>query len=432
MSSQIHTIERIRVDVRGKDLNRVSKVQQQFNYTLNTAGFLSQLESLFDRMVPSGEYLEIQTIEISWKDVKENQFQQMLLQELETSIREKIKASPHYEVKLLNPQTFEKEIYIHFLRFGVLLYTAGKDVIEKLHQEISNLKVMPVPALESVLKEAGAIDTVVWKRLYFLIGKEGMISVASRLHLEMEKKIIGLANEYQASETSINGTNRLAAEPEFWQKLMPMLMEQWPEEKISAAFQLKDEKITDTSFKTETNEAGDLQIHRKDFKNITDQGIPIPNAGIVLLWMEFGKLLRQLKWVEGKSISNILHQQQSVVLLHYISFGAKEFREENCLLCKIFCNWPSEEPIDSLCIPSAEDFEAADRMLDDFVDNWKKEKKYSVHWFRKSFLEREGKLVKRLDGNWDLQVQQKTEDILIQKVSMVKYAWMQEIIFVHW
>ncbi len=431
MSTQHHTIERIRVDVRGKDHNRVSKVQQQFNYTLNTAGFLKQLETLLDSMVPAGEYLEIQTIEINWKNVRENQFQEMLLQEIETSIREKIKTSSRNEVKLLNQPTFEKEIYVHFLRFGVLRYPAGKNILERLYHEISYIKNRPVPELESILKEACSKDPEVWKRLYFLIGREGIISYAQRLHREVEKLIMELAKEFQAGETALNDPNRLPAEQEFWQKLMPMLEEHWTEEKIRAAFQFPDEN-TETLKERQVKEAGDLQVHRKEFKNITDKEIPITNAGIVLLWMDLGKLLRQLKWVEGKSFTDIIRQQQSVVLLHYICFGTKEIREENCLLCKILCNWPPDEPIDCLCIPGPEDFEAADRMLEDFVKNWRKEKKYSAHWFRKSFLEREGTLVKRLDGNWDLLVQQKTEDILIQKVSMVKYAWMQEMIFVHW
>jgi hypothetical protein len=334
------------------------------------------------------------------------------------------------EWRLLNQLSFEREIYVHFLRFGVLLFPAGKEILEKLYHEISILKQKPVPELEAAIKQAASIDTKVWKRLYMLIGKEGMISLAQRMFRVSEEIVVQLIQLREAN--TVTEPYLQTAEPEFWQRLMPMLAEQLPEEKIKAMFQLHDRKKNINAGEQPAIAPGDLPILSKEFRNIADKGIPITNAGIVLFWMEFGKLLRQLKWVEGKFFTDKNRQQQSIILLHYISYGSREVREENCLLCKIFCNWPPDEPIDSTSIPSSEDFEAADRMLEAFVDNWRKEKKYSVHWFRKSFVEREGILVKRFDGNWDLQVQQKTEDILVQKVSMVKYAWMREIIFVKW
>lgn len=431
MNSQQHKIDRIRVDISGNDRAGISKAQQQFSFALNTSSFLSQMETLFDKLVPGGEYLEIQTLEIELKDYPENQLQDLLLNEIETCIRQKINSSKN-ELKILNQETFEREIYTYFLQFGLLRYSSGQNVAERLHQELLQLQNISEPLLESVLKELGTKYPLIWKRLFYAMGREGLLKYCQRVYSYSVQFLEKLVSAILDPETGSAYSQHKINEAELWQQLVPKLINGWPEEKIKAALFSPDETTILSPGTGQQKTIETSVAHRQDLANIINDGIPIANAGMVLLWMEFRQLIRNLEYVVEKNFADTTLQQKAILLFHYIYSGNTDIREEELVLNKLLCGWPLDEPIDPACIPDQNARDTADKMLQDFIEAWRKERKFSVDWFRKTFLEREGLLVKRPDGNWSLEIQKKTEDILITKTSIVKYPWMQEMIFVNW
>jgi hypothetical protein len=433
MSTQQHTIERIHVDISGNDHHRISIAQQQFGYVLKTTGFLTKLETLLDNLANSGKYIELQSIEIEINDFRVSQLQEQLLQKIETSILQKINSSYQKDFKILSNENFERAIYVNFLRFGLLIYPSGRDVTMKLHEDFRQLPNRSVPILESILHEIGKNDTFIWKRVFYILGSLGMIQYCERVfhyNAQFLKNLLNSVVHFSDNEAITNKTK--VGELEFWQKLLPMLINDFPQEKLSVNLFYPSQKsnLSPIDFKQSDFTEGNLDKNK--MIEIVSDGLSIENAGMVLLWLEFGQLLRKLGYLEGKSFLNEEYQQVAIILFHYIFSGTVEIREETLLLNKIICGWPINEPVNPVFIPDPIASEMADKMLTDFIYEWRKNRKFSVGWFRQTFLEREGSLKKRPDGNWNLEIKQKTEDILINKITVLRYSWMQEMIFVKW
>ena len=432
MSSQNHTINQVRVDVTGNEYGLVSKMQQQLSFAFNTGSFLSQLETLFDSLVPGGEYLEIQSLEIEMNDFKNRNLQSLLVKVIETSIREKLNSSSRNEIKIRTKQTFENEIYSGFLKFGILLNTSDKELIDRLHCEISQLRDNSKPYIESVLNKIGAQDPFVWKRLFFLLGTEGMMKYCQRVYhydINLLKKLLAIVTRDKGNAPP--AYTLPGGEPEFWKQIVPVMVNGWPEEKIKDMFSTDDSSGVNLpeTIMQETRASFSRHI---ELEKAVNEGITIENAGMVMLWIELGKLIRELGYISDKSFKDTRHQQEAILLFHYVYSGNTDFREEELLLYKILCGWPVDEPVDPAFIPELKECETADRMLNDYIMVWRKDRNFSANWFRNTFLAREGILAKRPDGNWSLEIQKKTEDILITKTSVVRYSWMRELIFVNW
>jgi len=148
--------------------------------------------------------------------------------------------------------------------------------------------------------------------------------------------------------------------------------------------------------------------------------------------MSYGMLLKELGWVKEKRFIDDAACQRAIWLLQYIASGRNEVAEEELLLNKLLCGWPLTDPVDPACFPGQESLQAADIMLEKWIKDWKKDRTFSLSWFRGTFLQREGVLIRRHDENWQLNVEKKTEDIIIDKPSVVRYSWMPELLFVQW
>jgi len=148
--------------------------------------------------------------------------------------------------------------------------------------------------------------------------------------------------------------------------------------------------------------------------------------------MSYGMLLKELGWVKEKRFIEDAACQRAIWLLQYIASGRNEVAEEELLLNKLLCGWPLADPVDPACFPGQESLQAADIMLEKWIKDWKKDRTFSLSWFRGSFLQREGVLIRRHDENWQLNVENKTEDIIIDKPSVIRYSWMPELLFVQW
>ncbi|MFN0276475.1 MAG: contractile injection system tape measure protein, partial [Chitinophagales bacterium] len=83
------------------------------------------------------------------------------------------------------------------------------------------------------------------------------------------------------------------------------------------------------------------------------------------------------------------------------------------------------------------DFEKqeVDDVLHSIIKHWTVLKNTSLDSLRNTFLQREGKLT-FLDDEWLLQVEQKTVDILMNKmpwgVSYIKLPWMKHVLRTEW
>lgn len=449
MAEQQHIIKRMEVQLSASGPRLAGELQQQLGYRLHTAAFMAQLNTLLDDLVKEEEYIEIPAITVSLQCTNENDFQTQLLSQLAAAIRKQLSTQQAANIIIPNGAEYTLAIQLFFLKYGIRAFDNGSEVIVALQEALRALPDHGQPEVEQLLKAAGKDDPVVWIRLYYLLGAVGMKQLFLRLFSCSEATLqIMIAQELArtgksespygiGSTTSDNTTTRvtLAGMSTPWvpdAAVWAALFQRAATTGIVANGSAIDEKMTDA--------ANDIPAIAASLTEkvgtLTDQlkrGLQIENAGLVLLWMECGRLFRTLGYVADRQFTDEAAQQRAILLLHYISYGQNDpGGEEYWLLNKLLCNWPLHLPVDPSLVPDDAARQAADSMLADYLEAWRKDRKFSAEWFSTAFLQREGQLSQRNDGAWILALEARTEDILINKVSMVKYAWMPQILYVQW
>ncbi|CAL1517157.1 contractile injection system tape measure protein [Chitinophaga sp. MM2321] len=201
----------------------------------------------------------------------------------------------------------------------------------------------------------------------------------------------------------------------------------------SLAGDLDEETIT--PFTAEKKKAVISQKNKKQGKNITGE-IYINNAGMVLLhpflstcFTALG-LLHKNVFVDDKARTRAIH------LLQYMATGEETPPEYILALNKIICGVPLDEPVEKELRLTVNEKEEADNLLASVIQHWRILKNTSADGLRNNFLQRQGKLSRREDGGWLIQVEQRTIDILLSHLpwglSMIKLPWLNELIYVEW
>ena len=163
------------------------------------------------------------------------------------------------------------------------------------------------------------------------------------------------------------------------------------------------------------------------------EGIYIENAGLVLLHPFLPQFFKAL---DLAAEDNLLQPERAICLLHFMITGQTIAPEYEMILLKIFCNIPLETPVESdMALTDAEKTEA-EALLEAVIQHWDALRNTSIEALRGTFLLRLGKLSLRDDGDWLLQVESKTVDILLNQlpwgISMIQLPWMQRMLWVEW
>ena len=161
----------------------------------------------------------------------------------------------------------------------------------------------------------------------------------------------------------------------------------------------------------------------------------VTNSGLVLLWPYLEKLFEELKYLEKKRFKSDREINRAILLLDNLVYRDDEREEHRMLLNKIICGVGTDFLVDLELKLKKNELEEGEKMLEQFIDHWKKLKNTSPDGLREAFLKREGSLDP--DGeNWKLTVERKSIDVLMGtlpfQVSMIKLPWMSNMIFVEW
>ncbi|MEY3760011.1 MAG: hypothetical protein RIR39_1502 [Pseudomonadota bacterium] len=188
---------------------------------------------------------------------------------------------------------------------------------------------------------------------------------------------------------------------------------------------------------TDTNKSLDLQEKPPTTKTVfqaadIQEGIYIENAGLILLHPFLPQFFTAL------GIANedqLIQHERALCLLHFLTTGLLIAPEYELTLAKILCNIPLEMPVESDMELSESEREEAEALLNAVIHHWDALRNTSIDGLRGEFLLRFGKLSMR-DGDWLLQVEAKTVDILLNQlpwgISMIKLPWMQRMLWVEW
>jgi hypothetical protein len=183
------------------------------------------------------------------------------------------------------------------------------------------------------------------------------------------------------------------------------------------------------------DEAADSLSLVKDSLSIhpSEEAIYIDNAGLVLLH-PFLSLFFEAVGVarEGK----LLQPDRALGLLHFLGTGQVTAPEHELVLPKILCDLDPETPVGGDCVLSEDEKKEATALLEAVIRHWEALRNTTPEGLRGTFLLRSGKLSLRNDGEWLLQVESKSFDVLLDQLpwgfSMIQLPWMRRMLRVEW
>jgi|GEM_PF-1498056 len=179
----------------------------------------------------------------------------------------------------------------------------------------------------------------------------------------------------------------------------------------------------------------ELRVNRPDTTlTIHDlQGIPVVNAGIVLLH-PFLPALFSVPGIAQKK--DAIDAGLALPLLHYLATGSSNVAEYDLVLAKVLCGIPVEMPAFNLIKPDSKARAEADALLLSVIEHWSALRNTSPNGLRGNFLTRPGALFALESGDWLLRVEHRSYDILLGKlpwsIGLIKLPWMPGFIQTEW
>jgi Contractile injection system tape measure protein len=166
-----------------------------------------------------------------------------------------------------------------------------------------------------------------------------------------------------------------------------------------------------------------------------EDSLYVNNSGIVILHYFLKPFFEDLKLFSGGKFINDQKHQRAVLLLHYLATGTVEVAEYDLPLQKILCGYPLENTLPASIVLTRKEKAESKKLLNAVIDYWAPLRNTSIEGLRYTFLQRDGKLIKKENG-WQLIVEQKTVDILLGKLpwgfSTIRLPWMEQILSVDW
>lgn len=168
----------------------------------------------------------------------------------------------------------------------------------------------------------------------------------------------------------------------------------------------------------------------------TGETIYISNAGMVLAAPYLPELFKRLNLTENGEFKNRSAAERAIHLLQYMVNENASLPEFMLLLNKILCGIKTGIPIQRSIEVTQEERATIQQLLEGLIKNWKAVGNSSVKGFQESFLQRNGVLKQNDVGQWQLQVESKTFDMLLDQIpwsfSTIRYPWMNNVLYVQW
>ncbi|MGH2664788.1 contractile injection system tape measure protein [Flavobacterium sp.] len=164
-------------------------------------------------------------------------------------------------------------------------------------------------------------------------------------------------------------------------------------------------------------------------------GIPVRNAGIVLLNNYVVMLFERLGLAKDNEFTTIEAQINAVQYLQYVVTGLNETEETYLPLNKVLCGLPLTHTIPDEIEISHENEVLINGLITAAISYWTAIGECTVNGFRGNWLVRDGTLFE-LEDRWELTVDKRPYDLLINNspfaFSIIKYPWMDKPLHVNW
>lgn len=466
---QNHLIQQLQIEVQAATQQAGLNQRQQVSEWIKSNAFQRALENCLDRLVAPDEHLQIDHLELSIDAPTETAFRTQFLQALSKKI-EYLKAqqqvnrnyktvstsSTTESAKIKSKPQKTQDLLLYFLQYGSYPWNIELDSKKEVRQTLKYLVWSENKGLIRALLAKAKQYPIIWKRLYYSIGYQGIILILKQ-QIGLNATFIDWLKAYDQkhfgsttdTSTSITSTTHTTSKESsfsniffedratFWQYILVQINEGV----APSALQQQIENSVPSNLKKDFRQPllpGFQDTNNQEQKKQIKAGIFIQNAGLVLLWMPLSRLFKKLGWIADNQFKNATTQQQAILLLDYLCYGTREVWEDELVLPKLLCGWDKNEPINTQLLISVKALTLADNLLQQFIEQWMPNRQFSIDWLRQHFLQRSGKLLQRTDDNWQLHIEHKTEDVLLNKLpvgygySVVRMRWMKGMLFVEW
>ena len=450
------------------------------------------LERMLERVVPPHEHWIIDSLDIDvgmiTLDNLERDLTEAVTQAIEKQLRERAPPTAVSDASFISPMQRKTEpqsvheAFIHFLKTGSLPWwfhlPAGETLEQAVQASWQATAVGPVYFARSMLDAIGSAS--VQKRLAQQFSADFLEALLASISQEgakvMHEVFAKLGNRDFASgalrrfsiqlwqiafATAAVGRHPTASTlvAECWSALHdaerhePALLERmtqhWPEAlevanlnehaNADAGLRQRSSKERTLPNGNARHEAGMAkQANRAERDEILEhvdlkEGVYIGCAGLVLLHPFLPRLF------EGVGIAaedKLMQPERALCLLHFLATGQRVAPEYELLLPKLLCNVPLEAPVESLIELTADEEAEAAALLQAVIQHWDALGDTSADGLRGTFLVRPGKLSRRDDGDYLLQVEPRSFDILMDQlpwgIGAIKLPWMEKMLWVEW
>lgn len=162
----------------------------------------------------------------------------------------------------------------------------------------------------------------------------------------------------------------------------------------------------------------------------------VANAGIVLAGAYLPRLFGMLQLTGDEGFLSPAAAERAVLLMHHLATGRTEAPEPQLALHKVMCGVGLSVPLVSELHPTPQECQALEGLLQAVISHWKIIGHTSVAGLRESFLQREGRLSFDEDDGWQLTVEPRSYDMLLDHLpwgySLQKFPWMERPLHVEW
>lgn len=451
-----HLINKLQFEIYCPEENYALTLRHNFALT-----FQQQIEQIIDQVCSKyssdAENIRIDKLELDLgifsPHTFDTTFAPVLLLKFEQGLVEKLKALPS-EDKLQSAAYAEIELLQHFLLTGRLPWWVDENEIH-FNEVVDKLFFKQSESIRDFLS-AHCSNEHLWKRIAFqlnkdiksqiisffseLTGSESLLkiwiktiietyphfSTTIHLHDHLLNLLLRFASELFQTSGSIASLRTIfeAHTEQFFTSLTG-------HDRIQIAEVLDTILDPQQNFETHTEE-------RKPYENDVDdkeEKYTVKQAGVILLAQFLKPFFAKLDFLQDSVWKDKESQYKAIHMLRFLCTGEKHCPEFNLTLEKLLCGVPLEEPIPIAISFSDEEMKEAVLLLQSVIEHWQALKKTSVEGLRETFLKREG-IITRSDGNWQLQVERKTVDVLLDKIpwgfSMVMLPWNDYLIYVEW
>lgn len=164
--------------------------------------------------------------------------------------------------------------------------------------------------------------------------------------------------------------------------------------------------------------------------------VHVASAGIVLAGAYLPRLFGMLQLTRDEAFVSPAAAERAVLLMHHLATGSIEAPEPQLAVHKVLCGLSLSVPLVAEFRPTPEETSAVDGLLQAMIAHWKVIGHTSVAGLRESFLQREGRLGFDAEDGWQLTVEPRSFDMLLDHLpwgyGLQKFPWMERPLHVEW